>query len=258
VGEGTRAMVGAYSDSSGLARLVGRLVVTRLAIRAAASSGSSCSQTLTGSQPAAVRAASVSRSRRRLFSILLCHQSALLLGHVPWSGHPCQKQPSTETATRAGPKTMSVSRRTPGIRRRWIRNRRPLEWSARRSPTSAPVLRLRCLLMREATDALAARGRAVGWPDGDASSAPLVVIAPSSLDPYVPRPFGGSGSRVPRPRVRDPLQVGVQVIGYEHKHPIPWPPNRHQTEGDVPLDEPVREAEQLGRLVRRGKGLAVR
>ena len=35
------------------------------------------------------------------------HQSVLLFGQVPWSGHPCQKQPSRNTETLALVRAMS-------------------------------------------------------------------------------------------------------------------------------------------------------
>ena len=51
---------------------------------------------------------------RRLPSILTRHHSAFSFGHVPCSGHPCQKHPSTKTAMRRRGKAMSERRRRCG------------------------------------------------------------------------------------------------------------------------------------------------
>lgn len=116
--------------------------------RSAASSGSSCSHTRTANQPADAKRSSVSRSRRRLPSIFFRQNSALFLGHVACVGHPCQKQPSTKTATLDGPNSKSASRRTPRRGLRWTRYRSPAACSARRKASSTSVSRLFCLLMR--------------------------------------------------------------------------------------------------------------
>jgi hypothetical protein len=84
-------------------------------IRRAATTGSSCSQTRTTCQPSSANRRSVSRSRISFLRSLSLHQAAFAFGLVRWIGHECQKQPSTITATRAGPKTMSALRRRPEI-----------------------------------------------------------------------------------------------------------------------------------------------
>ena len=83
--------------------------------RATATSRSSCSQILTTRQPAALSRRSVSRSLRRLVSIFASHHAAFALGDVPCIGQPCQKQPSTNTATLALAKTTSARLREPTI-----------------------------------------------------------------------------------------------------------------------------------------------
>ena len=61
----------------------------------------------------------VSRSRRILVSILFRQNSALAFGHVPCLGHPCQKQPSTNTTARLRVKIISgcPSKRFPTLLR---------------------------------------------------------------------------------------------------------------------------------------------
>lgn len=98
-----------YSD--GVLHFVAR---TAIAMRSAAKCGSSCSQTRTTFQPAAFSDASTRWSRARLASIL-CRQNLLLFfGQVACSGHPCQKHPSTYTATRALKNAKSARVRRPG------------------------------------------------------------------------------------------------------------------------------------------------
>lgn len=88
---------------------------TTIAMFRAEESMSSCSQTRIGSQPCRTSSMSVSRSRLRLASILVFHRSAFALGHVACSSQPCQKQPSTNTATRARTNTMSASLRIESV-----------------------------------------------------------------------------------------------------------------------------------------------
>ena len=49
-----------------------------------------------------------------LISILFRHHAAFALGQVMCFGQPCQKQPSTKTATLATGKARSALRRVPG------------------------------------------------------------------------------------------------------------------------------------------------
>ena len=81
------------------------------AMRSAASFASSCSQILMTRQPSSAKRRPVSASRERFASIFSRQNSALLLGQEACSGQPCQKQPSTNTATRAETKTTSATRR---------------------------------------------------------------------------------------------------------------------------------------------------
>lgn len=69
--------------------------------RSAATVSSSCSHTRTTAHPRESRQASVSRSRATVRSNFAHHHSAFALGKVPCSAQWCQKQPSTNTATRA-------------------------------------------------------------------------------------------------------------------------------------------------------------
>ena len=94
--------------------------------------------------PAVCSASSVDRrSRSALRRIFSSHRTALGPVHAvlrPWSGQPCQKHPSTNTATcRAGSTKSGVH---PFAIRRWSRNRPPAAWTALRSSTSGVVLTL--------------------------------------------------------------------------------------------------------------------
>lgn len=126
----------------------------------AASTGSSCSHTRSTAQPASSKVASVARSRSRLRASFSAHHRRLLVGWVACNGQECQKQPSTYTATREGPNTMSgldlscTSGLTPS------RNRRPRRWSSRLSASSGAVLRVACRDILELTDGEDAVGRA--------------------------------------------------------------------------------------------------
>ena len=82
----------------------------RRAMRVAAVDGSSCSQTRITSQPRSLSRLLVSASRSLLARIFARQNCSLALGHVPCSGQPCQKQPSTKTATLARRKTTSARR----------------------------------------------------------------------------------------------------------------------------------------------------
>ena len=72
---------------------------TRRAMRVAAADGSSCSQTRITSQPRSRSRSLVSESRSIFARIFARQNCSLAFGHVPCSGQPCQKQPSTKTAT---------------------------------------------------------------------------------------------------------------------------------------------------------------
>lgn len=68
---------------------------------------SSCSQKRRTVRPVARSALVVLRSRRRLRTIFAFQKAALVLGRWPQRGQPCQKQPSTKTASRASRKKKS-------------------------------------------------------------------------------------------------------------------------------------------------------
>ncbi len=74
-----------------------------------------------GRQPAASNAASVYRSRSR-FRVIFADQNAVFdFGIYRWSAHPCQKQPSTKTATLRRGNAMSIALRSPERGRTWTR-----------------------------------------------------------------------------------------------------------------------------------------
>lgn len=86
---------------------------------------------------------SVSRSRRAMPRNFRRHQLVLVLGRWLWSGQECQKQPSTNTATRApraARNRMSTRRRRfpPGTGRSTT-NRKPRRCKARRNAISGRV-----------------------------------------------------------------------------------------------------------------------
>ena len=68
---------------------------------------SSCCQMRRTVQPRARRVRVTRRSRVRLAEIFLHQKAALVFGWVAWSGQPCQKQPSTKTASLRARKTKS-------------------------------------------------------------------------------------------------------------------------------------------------------
>jgi hypothetical protein len=120
--------------------------------RAAQTDGSSCSQTRRTVHPSAARRPSVSRSRARFFSTFAAQYSAFVFATVWCSGHPCQKQPSTNTARRARVNTRSAVRRTDRIGLIETLYRMPIAWTARRRASSGLVSRplLDCMLRRVA------------------------------------------------------------------------------------------------------------
>jgi hypothetical protein len=110
------------------------------AICSAIVSGSSCSHTRMGIQPPSVSAWSSAWSRARFRSNLAFQKSTLVRGIVAWTGHRCQKHPSTNTATRDGPKTISGRTQRPEVSMRLsFRKRRPRACNADRNRRSGPV-----------------------------------------------------------------------------------------------------------------------
>lgn len=119
-----------------------RRCVTTRAMSAAASAGLSCSHTRTTVQPAARSRASVSASRDWLRAIFAFQYSELALNlAMPCSGQPCQKHPSTNTATLARLKTRSARRFRSGSGLASTRNRSPRACTARRTAISGAVSR---------------------------------------------------------------------------------------------------------------------
>ena len=120
--------------------LIGRLARTVHAISSAIASGSSCSQTRTGVHPSLIRAWLSARSRASLRLNFACQNSVLVLGVVAWTGQRCQKHPSTKTATRDGPNTMSGRTQRPAASTRLsFLKRRPRACSAERRRRSGCV-----------------------------------------------------------------------------------------------------------------------
>jgi hypothetical protein len=136
-----RRLMASTTGRAGVYRSVRRLSTTRTT-RDSAARKSSCSQTRTTVQPASTSTTSVSRSRVLFRSILLAQKSRFRRGTDQCSGQPCQKQPSTNTATRSTVKTTSGVNRTPGSTFACFRNRRPRRCRADRSATSGAVSRL--------------------------------------------------------------------------------------------------------------------
>ena len=156
---------------------------TRAEILAAASVESSCSHTLTTSQPASDNCLSVSRSRETLPSSFRAHQSLFVFGREPWSGHLCQKQPSTNTATRPLGRTMSTRLRALGPRGRSIRKRSPILWSALRRASSGRVSRRACDDIRALTSK----------PGGVITGESVVGVAPAESTPQACHPRAALG-----------------------------------------------------------------
>ncbi len=109
--------------------------------RSATAAGSSCSHDRTTRQPSAVRIAWFRASRCRFASSFRRHSSAFAFGSCTCSSQRCQKQPSTNTATRARGKTRSGRTRHRRLTCRSTKNRRPRWWSSRRTASSGAVSR---------------------------------------------------------------------------------------------------------------------
>lgn len=127
---------------------------TRFAVRArasltscsslpAAACVSSCSQTRTTVQPASSSWLVVSISRRMLPSTFAAQNSAFVFATVWCSGQPCQKHPSTYTASRSRGNRMSAVRRTLPRGRRLTKKRSPRACKARLKSSSGTVSRPR-------------------------------------------------------------------------------------------------------------------
>lgn len=131
-------------------------------MRAAAAPTSSCSHTRMTCQPASHSSWAVSWSRAMLEAIFRGQYHEFTECPLsPWVGHPCQKQPSTNTATRFLVKTISARRFNEGTGRTFTRYRNPERWSRRRSLSSGSVSVRRTDCIRRRTpgeDANGSRG----------------------------------------------------------------------------------------------------
>lgn len=146
-----------------------RRLRTWRSIVSATAAGSSCSQNLSASQPAAVSSRSWRRSRSKFDRSFSTHHCRLACGVVPCCGQECQKHPSRNTAILSFGKTKSGRDRvTPEIFRS-TRKRRPRRCNRVRTCISRGVSRRGVLCIRRETDAELGRG---GRLTGIAASAP--------------------------------------------------------------------------------------
>ncbi len=127
---------------------------TRRAMRVAAADGSSCSQTRITSQPRSRSRPLVSASRSMLARIFARQNCSLAFGHVPCSGQPCQKQPSTKTATLARRKTTSARRGESSSGLASTKYRSPIACNSFRMRSSAGVSRcgVDCMRFRASSE----------------------------------------------------------------------------------------------------------
>ncbi len=122
--------------------------VDRARMRSAATSGSTCSQTVITRHPLRRSAAAFRRSLALLRAIFSRHHLLLCLGSVWCHGQPCQKQPWTNTAVLRFGSTMSGR---PGRSGAWVSTRNPRRLRASTSNTSGLVPEVRCWRIRDAT-----------------------------------------------------------------------------------------------------------
>jgi hypothetical protein len=102
-------------------------------------SAGSCSQILTTVQPSFRSSSSICPSRSVLRRNFCVQNSTLLLGTLLCSSQPCQKQPSTNTASRHRVKARSARQFTVRSGLYETLNRKPRLCNCRRSTTSGPV-----------------------------------------------------------------------------------------------------------------------
>ncbi len=106
-------------------------------IRLAATSGFSCAHILKTFQPADRSAALCLVSRPTFSASFLRHHRPCRRGQVACLGQACQKQPSTNAASRALGKTRSTLTGREAVRSRTcFRYRKPRAWRARRTASS--------------------------------------------------------------------------------------------------------------------------
>jgi len=155
------------------------------------SSGVSCSQIRTTVQPPSSSRSVVSRSRAMFVLSFVSHHPALFTGHVACSGQPCQKQPSTNTASLTLVNRMSALRRgIPGSGAS-TRYRYPRQCSRRLSAISAAVSRVRCPAIRRDVAASVEGDAALLAPsdlsDGTSPSSRVSRFSVSETGPTIPR-----------------------------------------------------------------------
>jgi hypothetical protein len=181
-------------------------VRTAWLMRAAAAIAGSCSQTRMTRQPAAIRSASVSRSRSTFRRSFARQYSAFALGRTPCSWQPCQKQPSTNTAIRWRENTTSARRRDRlGAGATSTRYLSPRRCSSRRSASSGAVSRFfdsTCIRRRTPAetaggDCGTSRAMPTGLPQRPARS----PGGPTTVGPRC-RAAPGRSHAAPRPRTR--------------------------------------------------------
>ena len=157
VGPEALDQAGVGSELDPLDDVVRGVTIRRPRSRSCRSRGPCCSQIRRTVHPMATRCRSVSRSRSMLRSAFAAHQALLVVGRVLCSGQPCQKHPSTNTATawswegQISPSARqsrdglidSVSQATsmqePTQRHLWCRVAGSLARHAARSPSGGPA-----------------------------------------------------------------------------------------------------------------------
>lgn len=182
---------------------------TALATTAATSLGSRCSHARNTNHPACLSVRFVSKSRRRLASIFSRQNWAFAFGQVACRGQPCQKHPSTNTATRARRNTMSARRGQLGNGFASTEYRRPSAWRSLLTASSAGVSRrsVACIRFRTKPEDAAGRSTLVatralaefrpgfevttGLGRSSSGRLDLLVTTPGALDGSPGGPPGG-------------------------------------------------------------------
>ena len=160
------------------------------AIRSAASNTSSCSQIRMTRQPEARSASSLRASRTVFADSFSRHQARFAAGSVPWSGHECQKHPSTNTATRRRVNTMSGRHASLGGEgNNRFESGDPRRWSSLRSASSGPVSRrlLAIIVARAAAEDAGGGGGAVDHHHVKDARSDGTSVARSKLPPMTSR-----------------------------------------------------------------------
>ncbi len=154
--------------------------------------GNTCSHTRTTCQPALRNLRDTSRSRSRFRASFSCQNDLLDDGFVPCHGHPCQKHPSTNNATRSFRQTKSGRTRKGFVKRL---NRRAVKSPDRPSP---PFNLLTDFRFNDST----------ALPFNDLTNLPFNQTTTCLLHPLIPAALSSntiapSVSLFPRDRIRD-------------------------------------------------------